>query len=98
MARHSSFKNLVAYETYQRFLATVRARSLAHQDPTWELESGWGTPGASQLSGGTNEPGLPFSSAEGLPTGQPKLESWIESWLSGKISKPRMGHPTKGTK
>ena len=95
MARHSSFKNLVAYETYQRFLASVRARSLAHQDPTWELESGWGTHGASQLSGGANEP---FSSAEGLPTGQPKPESWIESWLSGKISKPLTGHPTKGTK
>ena len=96
MARHSSFKNVVAYETCQRFLATVRARSLAHQDPTCEWESDWGTHGASQLSGGTNEPGLPFSSAEGLPTGQ--LKSWIESWLSGKISKPLMGHPKKGTK
>jgi len=91
MARHSSFKNLVAYETYQRFLATVRARRLAHQDPTWELESGWETPGASQppaVAGSPNEPGLPFISAEGSPISQPKTESWIESWLSGKISKP----------
>ena len=38
MARQSSFKNLVAYETCQRFLASVRTRRLAHQDPTWELE------------------------------------------------------------
>src|SRR6266576_2081878 len=51
MARHSSFKNLVAYETYQRFLATVRARSLAHQDPTWELEGDSGTPGDTQPPG-----------------------------------------------
>ena len=82
MARQSSFKNLVAYETYQRFLATVRARSLAHQDPTWELEGDSGTPGASQppgqSAGGTNEPGLPFNQATEATA--------------------LMGHPTKGTK
>jgi len=27
---------------------------------------------------------LPFFSVDGLPAGQSKSESWIESWLSGK--------------
>ena len=92
MARHASFKNLVANETYKRFLAAVRARSLALHAPMWKLEDDWGTPGVSQppgqVAGGPNEPGLPLISAEGFPTGQAKPESWIENWLSGKISKP----------
>jgi hypothetical protein len=90
MARHSSFKSLVAYETYQRFLATVRARSLKHQDPTWAQDGDRGMPGDSQppgpVAGGPKEPGWPFMPAESFPTDQ--HESWIESWLSGKISEP----------
>ena len=48
MARHSSFKNLIAYETYQRFFATVRARQRAHQDPVWDLGGNWEMPGGLQ--------------------------------------------------
>ena len=88
MARHSSFKNLIAYETYQRFFATVRARQRAHQDPVWDLESDAEVTGGSQPpghAGGVNpESTLPFSSIEVLPANSPEVESWIESWLSGK--------------
>jgi len=93
MARHSSFKNLIAYETYQRFFATVRARQRAHQDPVWDLEADW-EPGDSQLVDPAaclnNEPILPFSSIEALPDNSPEVESWIESWLSGKASGPTL--------
>ena len=51
MARHFSFRNLVANETYKRFLAAVHARSLGRQAPMWKLEDDWGPPGASQPPG-----------------------------------------------
>jgi len=94
MARHSSFKNLIAYETYQRFFATVRARQRAHQDPVWDLGGHWEMPGGSQppepSAWENTEPTLPFSSIEMLPPNSPEVESWIESWLSGKASGPAL--------
>ena len=92
MARHSSFKNLIAYETYQRFFATVRARQRAHQDPVWNLDGDWEmTNGpADQAACVNNEPTSPFSSIEALPANSPEVESWIESWLSGKASGPTL--------
>ena len=94
MARHSSFKNLIAYETYQRFFATIRARQRAHQDPVWDLEADWEMPGDSQpldqAARLNNEPILPFSSIEALPANSPEVETWIESWLSGKASGPTL--------
>ena len=94
MAKHSSFKNLIAYETYQRFFATVRARQRAHQDPVWNLEGDWemtdGSQPADQAACANNEPTLPFSSIEALPANSREVESWIESWLSGKASGPTL--------
>ena len=98
MARHSSFKILIAHETYQRFFATIRAREMAEQ---WKAQQGAGLGAEGQamnvdLSGSPSPPAqapnkiavadLPFFSVDGLPIGQSKSESWIESWLSGKAN------------
>jgi hypothetical protein len=77
MARHSSFKVLIAHETYQNFFATVRARELAEQ---------W----AAQQSPGFAGQDLTFLSANALSDNQPKSESWIESWLAGKVNGPTL--------
>jgi len=91
MAKHSSFKTILAYETYQNFFATVRAQKRAHEDPAWDLGDPSGTPGNSQPAACAAdmyaEPTLPFISVE-VPIRPPKFESWIESWLSGKTSGP----------
>ena len=94
MARHGSFQNLIALETYQRFIATVRARQRALQDPAWELEGDGGIPGdgqqPGQAAGANADPSLPFRLIEDPPARAPKSESWIENWLSGKTSDPLM--------
>jgi len=81
MARHSSFKVLIAHETYQKIFATICARELAER---WAAEN----KPPSQTMGRTADSGLPFSSAGSLPADQLKSESWIESWLAGKTSGP----------
>ncbi len=93
MARHSSFKVLIAQETYNNFFATIRARAQAPQWAEFGLDGdrlrGEG-PGDPQLAGqfteGSGRPDSAFISMDGLPAG--KSEDWIESWLAGKTNGP----------
>jgi hypothetical protein len=77
MARHSSFKIVIAHEAYNNFFATIRARAQAQQWVEFGLDGDrLGDEGAESA----------FISVDGLPGG--KSESWIESWLAGKTNGP----------
>lgn len=90
MARHSSFKVLIAQETYNNFFATIRALAHTRQWVEFGLDGdrlGDERAGDPQLPGQSIEGAdRAFISVDSLPA--VKSESWIESWLAGKTNGP----------